>query len=134
MKIRITVACPADMRDDANSFAMVMANGPADAATYNDASFRDATGNIYAAASFEVPVEWVSAAQSTLERPEWDGDDGYTVNMAGARRAQDAIVFWTPAMGGPTPQATPDTLLAIGGIPGPDALREMGLATIEVGL
>ena len=126
-KLRITVACPEDMRDDANSFAMVMAEGPADAGTYGKVTMEDTQGNIYYAASFLVPVEWITAPQSTLHRPEWDDD--YTVNMAGAERAQDAIVFWGGQ--GPIPQANPTTLTAVGGMSGPDALEAMGLFAVE---
>jgi len=128
--IRITVACPEGLRDDANHFAMAVTSGPENARTYGEPYWRDGAGNLYAAASFEARPEWVMATQSSLDRPEWDGD--YTVNMAGAERAQDALVFWTPAMGGDAPQAAPGVLTAIGGMNGPAALAAMGLALVEI--
>ena len=69
-KIRITVACPDAMRDDANALAMVLAEGPDDGATYGAAHWQDAQGNTYAVASFEASPEWVQAAQGTLSRPD----------------------------------------------------------------
>lgn len=131
-QFRITVACPEAKIDDANDLAMVTASGPADARTYGEAQWRDTKGNLYTAASFVTGREWASAAQSTIERPEWDGDGGYTVNMAGAERAQKAILFWTPQMGGAVPSARPDKLVAVAGLEGPDALKAMGLQRVEL--
>ena len=132
--MRITAAAPASMLDDANSFAMVMAYGPADAQTYRNPSWQDADSNLYAAASFEVDPEWVTAAQSTLERPAWDDPpegEGYTVNMTGAERAQAALVFWAPDGETTPPQARPTALTAVAGMGGPEALVAMGLSRVE---
>jgi ornithine carbamoyltransferase len=129
--MRITVACPAGLVDDANSFAMVMAEGPADAQTYGEPGWQDAQGNLYSAASFVTSDEWVAAAQSALTRPSWDVQP-YTVNMTGAERAQAAVVFWHPDMGGSAPQAAPDALTAIAHDDGPEALAMMGLTRVAV--
>lgn len=129
--MRITVACPESLRDDANHFAMVMAFGPADALTYDALGWKDGNGNIYAAASFEAREEWVIAAQASLSRPEWDTEP-YTVNMTGAERAQAALVFWVSDGETPPPQASTSALTAIGGMDGIEALAAMGLTRVEV--
>lgn len=129
-RIRITVACPEALRDDANDYAMVMGLGPDDGRTYGAAVWRDAAGNLYAAASFTAPMAWVLAAQAPLDRPAWDGRP-YTVNLTGAERARAALTFWTPEMGGTPPQAAPGALTTIGGMGGPAALAAMGLTLVE---
>lgn len=103
--MRITVACPLDLADDGNHFAMVTAFGPDDALTYSPPEYQDGNGARYYAASFEARPEWVQAAQSSLSRPEWDTEP-YTVNMTGAERAQAALVFWTADSETPPPQAS----------------------------
>lgn len=128
---RITAACPDALRDDANQLAMVLGHGPADANTYGDLNWRDAQGNLYAAASFEARAEWVTAAQSTLQRPAWDvwvDGEGYIINMTGAERAQQALVFWSGD--GAVPQAAPAILVSVGGMRGPAALAAMGLTRV----
>lgn len=127
--MRITVACPETLRDDANNLAMVLAFGPADALTYGGLNWQDAQGNLYASASFEARPEWVAGAQSPLQRPEWDSKP-YVISMAAANRAQAALVFW--AGEGSIPQAVADKLTAIGGMEGPVALVAMGLVMVEI--
>jgi len=127
--MRITVACPDTLRDDANHFAMAMAFGPADALTYGALNWQDGEGNRYAAASFEARPEWVLAAQASLSRPEWD--TGEIIDMDAAARAQAALVFWTADSETPPPQASTTTLTAIGVMGGIEALAAMGLARIE---
>jgi len=122
MTIRITVACPDTLRDDVNQFAMVMAHGPADANTYGDPGWQDADGNLYTAASFVAPDEWITAAQSPLQRPDWDDPENPVVDMDAAQRAQAAIVYSTDAI-----SATPTAITAIGGVDGIEALKAMGL-------
>lgn len=122
--MRITVACPEALISDANNLAQVLAFGPADAMTYRGLNWRDAAGNLYAAASFEARDEWVIGAQAPLARPAWDTDQ--TISMAAARRAQAALVFAQEA----TP-AMPDKLTALAGPDGPAALAMMGLSPVE---
>jgi len=126
--MRITVACPEALRDDANNLAMVLAYGPADGMTYNALNWQDADGNLYAAASFEASEEWVAAAQGPLVRPAWDTEP-YTISMAAANRAQDALVFWSGE--GDVPQATLGKLTAVVGDSGPASLAAMGLTMVE---
>jgi hypothetical protein len=117
------------MMDDANSLAMVLAYGPPDKFTYRDPMWTDADGNIYAAAEWSAGPNFIGSATATLERPAWDVEP-YEVNMAGAERAQEALVFW--AGDEPLPKARPDKLTAIAGIPAKDALEAMGLTAVEV--
>lgn len=128
--MRLTILCPAAHIPDANHLAMVLGYGPADALTYGEPTWQDAGGNLYAAASFEAPPEWITAAQSPLSRPAWDAEP-YTVNMAGAERAQAALVFFVSDGETPPPQASTDALTAIGGMDGTDALAAMGLARVD---
>lgn len=124
-KIRITVACPESLQGAAVQFARVMAGADA-GDTYATLTHLDAGGNRYAAASFEAPPEWIAAAQSPLARPDWDVEP-HTINMAGADRAQAALVFWVADGETPPPQASTTALTAIGGMDGPAALAAMGL-------
>jgi len=121
--MRLTIACPAAWRPDANHFAMVLGYGPADAETYVALNWQDAGGNLYACASLTVPDTFTTAAQSGLQRPAWDTDNH--VNMAGANRAQAALVFsLTPVT------AMPDKLTACVGDDGLATLAAMGLVQV----
>lgn len=129
--MRITAACPEEMIGDANDLAMVLGSGPDDGQTYTVPNWQDADGNRYAAASFETRGEWSGRAQRALARPLWDAQP-YTVNMAGARRAQAALMFWAPPVaGGRAPSAHPASLTAIGGMEGLEALAVMGLVRMD---
>jgi len=122
--MRITIACPDALRDDANQLAMVLGYGRGDAQTYVDLNWQDADGNLYACASLPVSDTFTSAAQTALQRPAWDADN--TVNMAGAGRAQAALVF------SPVPVlALPDKLTACVGEDGPVVLAAMGLVAVD---
>lgn len=129
--MRLTIICPAQHRDDANNYAMVLGQSEADGLTYGDLKWQDADGNLYAAASLPVSEGFIERATGTLERPEWD-EEPYTVNMAGAGRAQAALVFWVYDPAGTAPQAAPDKLTAIAGMDGLEALELMGLTPITV--
>ena len=52
--MRLTIACPEALRDDANQLAMVLGYGPSDAETYVALNWQDAGGNLYACASLTV--------------------------------------------------------------------------------
>ena len=123
--MRITIACPDALRDDANKLAMVLGYGPSDAETYGELNWQDAGGNLYACASMPVSDTFTSAAQSPLQRPAWDTDSH--VNMAGAGRAQAALVFsLTPVT------AMPDKLTACAGDDALATLAAMGIVPVEV--
>lgn len=131
-EIRITAACPEALLSDANQLAMVLAESEADGETYRGLNWQDAEGNLYAAASWIAQLEWVAGAQGALIRPAWDPTE--IIDMVAANRAQDALVFWTPEIGGEAPQAVTDKLTAIGGMSGQDALAAMGLTPVPVEL
>ena len=123
--MRITIACPDALRDDANNLAMILGYGPDDAATYVALNWQDAGGNLYACASLVVSDAFTTAAQSGLQRPAWDTDSH--VNMDAARRAQAALVFsLTPVT------AMPDKLTACVGDDALATLAAMGLTQVEV--
>jgi len=123
--MRITIACPDALRDDVNNLAMVLGYGPYDAETYGSLNWEDAAGNLYACASLIVSDTFVSTAQSTLSRPAWDVDN--IIDMAGANRAQAALVFsLTPVT------AMPDKLTACVGDDALATLAAMGLTQVEV--
>ena len=123
--MRITIACPDALRDDANNLAMVLGFGPDDVQTYVALNWQDADGNLYACASLIVSDTFTTTAQSPLQRPAWDTDNH--VNMDAARRAQAALVFsLTPVM------ALPDNLTACAGDDALATLAAMGLTQVEV--
>ena len=123
--MRITIACPDALRDDANQLAMVLGYGPSDAETYVALNWQDTAGNLYACASLTVSDAFTTAAQSGLQRPSWDVDN--IIDMAGANRAQAALVFsLTPVT------AMPDKLTACVGHDALAVLAAMGLTQVEV--
>ena len=123
--MRLTIACPELMRDDSNQLAMVLGYGPSDAMTYVALNWQDADGNLYAVASLPVSDTFTTTAQTALQRPSWDTDSH--VNMAGANRAQSALVFsLTPVT------AMPDKLTACAGDDALAVLAAMGLTQVEV--
>jgi len=123
--MRLTIACPELMRTDSNQLAMVLGFGAPDALTYGALNWQDADGNLYAVASLPVSDTFTTTAQATLVRPAWDTDNH--VNMAGANRAQAALVFsLTPVT------AMPDKLTACVGDDALATLAAMGLTQVEV--
>ena len=123
--MRLTIACPATLRSDANQLAMVLGYRPSDAETYIALNWQDADGNLYACASMPVSDTFTSAAQSGLQRPAWDVDN--IIDMDAARRAQAALVFiLTPVT------AMPDKLTACVGDDALATLAAMGLTQVEV--
>ena len=123
--MRLTIACPDALRDDANNLAMILGYGPDDAETYGELNWQDAGGNLYACASLTVSDTFTTAAQVALQRPSWDTDSH--VNMAWANCAQDALVFsLTPV------NAMPDKLTACAGDDALATLAAMGLTQVEV--
>ena len=120
MRLRLTIACPDALRDDANNLAMALGYRPDDAGTYVGLNWQDADGNLYACASLIVSDTFTTAAQSGLQRPSWDTDN--IIDMDAARRAQAALVFsLTPVT------AMPDKLTACAGDDALAVLATMGL-------
>ena len=123
--MRLTIACPEALRDDANQLAMVLGYGPSDAETYGELNWQDVDGNLYACASLTVSDTFTTTAQSPLQRPSWDTDSH--VNMDAARRAQAALVFSLEAV-----EVAPDKLTACAGDDALATLAAMGLTQVEV--
>ena len=122
--MRLTIACPDALRDDANQLAMALGYRPDDAGTYVGLNWQDADGNLYACASLIVSDTFVSTAQSTLSRPTWDVDN--IIDMDAARRAQAALVFSLEAV-----EVAPDKLTACAGDDALAVLAAMGLTQVE---
>lgn len=130
--MRLTIACPEALIADAQDLAMVLGYGPADAGTYQAASWQDAAGNRYAMASTMIFGAFVETATTALERPEWDVEP-YQVNMAGAARAQMQLVFLAdPYAEGVVTAARPDKLVAILHDDAQAALSLLGVAPVPV--
>lgn len=131
--MRLTAIAPEALRDDCNNLHMALAFGPHNGNTYGALNWQDSEGNLYAAASWLASEQWVEAATSTLQRPEWDTDNH--INMAGAKRAQAALVFWAGPGDAeepiPVPQAAPDKLTVVAGDDGLAALKAMGVSVVE---
>ena len=123
--MRLTIACPDALRDDANQLAMVLGYGPSDAETYVALNWQDAGGNLYACASLTVSDTFTTAAQSGLQRPSWDTDSA--ISMAAADRAQAALVFSLEAV-----EVAPDKLTACAGDDALATVAAMGLTQVEV--
>jgi hypothetical protein len=123
--MRLTIACPDALRDDANDLAMVLGYGPADDLTYGALNWQDAAGNLYAVASLLVGAAFTTTAQTSLQRPAWDTDNH--VNMAGANRAQAALVFSLEPV-----EVAPDKLTACAGEDALATLAAMGLTHVVV--
>jgi len=122
--MRLTIACPDTLRDDANDLAMVLGYGPDDAATYVALNWQDEDGNFYAVASLPVGPSFTATAQTAPQRPEWDTDNH--VSMAGANRAQAALVFSLEPV-----KAMPNKLTACAGENGLVTLAAMGLTRVK---
>jgi len=125
--MRLTIACPKALRDDANQLAMVLGYGPDDAKTYVALNWKDVDGNLYAVASLTVSDTFTTAAQSGLQRPSWDTDSA--ISMAAADRAQAALVFSLEAV-----EVAPDKLTACAGDDALATVAAMGLTQVEVDL
>ena len=123
--MRLTIACPATLRSDANNLAMVLGYGPDDAETYGELNWNDAGGNLYACASLAVSDAFTTTAQSGLQRPAWDTDS--IISMAAANSAQAALVFSLEPVA-----AMPDKLTACVGDDPLATLAAMGLTQVEV--
>lgn len=127
--IILTITCPAAHIASANHLAMALGGGPDDANTYRTPSWQDVDVNLHAAASHPVSKEYLESLRAPLVRPEWDVDE--TIDMTAATAAQAMLVFWQYSEENPTPPlATPDTITAIAGPDGLDALAMMGLTRV----
>jgi hypothetical protein len=123
----LTISVPETHLANANYFAMALGYSIADGQTYGAPTWQDTAGNLYSAASLTVSGEFVQAATTALQRPAWDADE--VVDLVAASRAQALVVLW---LDGETtaPQASTNSITAIGGMSGLDALTAVGLAKV----
>ena len=89
--MRLTIACPEALRDDANNLAMVLGYRPDDAETYVGLNWQDAAGNLYACASLIVSDTFTTTAQSGLQRPSWDVDNIIEMGCGTARSSSAGV-------------------------------------------
>lgn len=125
--MRLTIAVPAAYIGIANHYAMAVGYSKADSVTYRNPSWQDAQGNLYACASLPISNDFLSRATSPLVRPEWDTDE--VIDMAKASQAQALVALWIPEDDFIIP--TPDTITAIAGKSGSEAIAFMGLTQVE---
>jgi hypothetical protein len=134
MSIVLTVACPEADHTDANHLAVALGwieGWSPDEWEYTFTSqFQDDAGNLYRVMSCPVGEGFAMSAvgMGPIERPEEDVEP-YRVDLKAARRAQAKLTPW--AGEGPIPQASPETIVAISGLSGTDALTAMGLRPLD---
>lgn len=116
--MRVTIACPEALIDDANQLALCLGYGPGDVATDGLPIWQDADGNRYAVASGDVSPAFATAAAAPLVEPEWGAD------LEAAARAQAAITIGLAA--------SPVALAAMFGEDAQAALTLLGLTRVEV--
>ncbi|SUZ31995.1 hypothetical protein ROE7235_01746 [Roseibaca ekhonensis] len=121
----MTLACPEHRIADANNLAMVLGEGPLDGQTFGTAHWQTPQGARYALARFKPALRWQGVQDQVLARPAWDGLP-YRVNMAGALRAQDALMDWDTV---PTGNAAlpEDRILILHALCVADVLDRLGL-------
>jgi hypothetical protein len=124
----LTISVPAAHVADANHFAMAIGYSAGDGQTYGTPAWQDTAGNLYSAASLTVSGGFVQEATTALQRPAWDIDKA--VDLAAAGRAQALVGLWLDGSDTTAPQASANSITAIGGMSGLGALAAMGLAKV----
>lgn len=124
--MRITIACPDSLKEDANQLAAILGNSLADTKTFYTSKWFDKDNNLYAVASFETDGSWIEKAQMPLYRPDWDTNE--KLDLVKAENAQNLVVFWDTQIEEEQQKASTDKILAIGGMKGLDAIESMGLS------
>lgn len=115
--MRITLACPEGLIEDANALLSVLGDGPADASTFGAAAWQDARGLSYALASWRDTGDFAARAGAALTAPAWPCD------MAAALRAQEALTF-----GG---AARAQAIVGVEGLAPQAAIQHLGVTLIE---
>ena len=116
----------ADIRGDANQLAMALGESEADRETWSLAQWTK-DGHEYATRNLWITQAWLESAQQPLTRPEWDADN--RISMAGAKRAQAAIVIWDGE--GDMPQPQPGKIVCIPGVDMAEVIEQAGLVLVE---
>jgi hypothetical protein len=136
-RITLTVAAPEADRDDATHLAVAL--GWIEGWTPEEwdhaftAQYQDAQGNLYRVMSCPVGETFIQTASGMgpIERPPQDVEP-YRVDLTAAHRAQAKLVTWTHDSVDPIPQASPETIVAIAGMKGTEALAAMGLGPLPM--
>lgn len=115
--LRVTIACPVDLRADANQLARCIGLGPDDDQTYGLPSWQDGSGNKYAVASVVVGEGFVIAATTDLVEPLWGCD------LQRARFAQSKVRL--------NEAASPETISAVFDENPQSALSLLGVKQIQ---
>jgi len=127
--IRITLACPAALAQDARDMMMALGHGPSDGCSFAAANWVDGAGQAYAVASALFGDTWPERMQRPLTRPGWDCRP-YRVNLAGAERARAVLRIVEGDAAGPGALAG-GRIVAVTGMRGRAALAALGLQEIE---
>jgi hypothetical protein len=121
---RLTLAAPESLMDAANNLSLIMGRSTADINTFNQASWQDASGNLYAVCSAVSKPIVVQALSTGLPDPLPAHAENADVTLA--QQALDAIVVFDVGV-----LADTDIIvLAIDDDP-LTALTEMGLTRVE---
>jgi hypothetical protein len=129
--MRVTIACPEGLIDDANQLATALGQGVADLKSFRATLWQDDQANRFACASFEADEDWVAKAATEIQRPGWDSGPSYAINLTGARRAQTSLQLWLASdTETQPPAALPDRLTAIAGLSAERALEMMALSVM----
>lgn len=115
--MRVTIACPEALIEDANQLARCLGYSADDGLTYGLPIWRDAGGARYAVASGIVSDGFAAAAASPLILPPWGAD------LEAASRAQAAVTIGLPA--------TPDHLAAFFGDDALAAVAALGVTRVD---
>jgi len=92
MSMRVTIATPAALRDEANELALATGLTSFDVRTFREPQWEDAAGNLYSLSSGIVSDLYPQIAASDLtDRCEATGAD-----QALAEAAQAVVVVWAP--------------------------------------
>ena len=124
----LPTAVSADIKQDSNHWAMCLGEGPDDFMTWENPLHQDAEGNLFIFRTLWVSQAWVDFAKQQPQRPVWDTDN--TVNMAGAKRAFDALTFWHPDDETDPPTAEVGGIVCLQGLSGEQALAALGLTLV----
>jgi len=86
----VTIVCPEAMTADANQFALVLGESPADDQTFGAPRYEDASGNLYAVSSTVATDAFEGRATTTLEAPAHSPE----ADLTAAGRAQAALYIY----------------------------------------
>jgi len=134
MSMRVTIATPEVLRDEANQLALATGLSEADVNTFGEPKWEDADGHLYSVSSGLVSDDYPQVAASDLTALcEASGADQVL-----AEAAQAAVSVWVPEYDEETgelvsapPKATPANIVAIIHPNGRRAVEWMGLTNLK---